>query len=145
MHQWQVGEDSVCLYAVFLIGPLVRELKMSASLTQDLQQLPLDQLQLARCQVDVSFPPGYKTRSQPHCPWYTQCNGRPQIIEVKDTGWETYHFPTINDAQRFVDLTQRNIAAGSFAGGRMPPGEQVSIQLRAAVDIERNVVVSTTA
>jgi hypothetical protein len=107
----------------------------------DLRSLPTGDLQLARCQVDVSFPPGHKTASQPHCPWYRECNGRPQIIEVKDTGWETYHFETVADATRFAEMTPQQVADGNFAGGRLPAGSQVTIQLRATVDVVRDIVV----
>ena len=109
----------------------------------DLQSVPPDDLRLARCQVDISFPPGHKIGSQPHCPWYSECNGRRQIIEVKDTGWETYHFPTVADAQRFVELTHQHVADGTFAGGRLPPRSTVRVQLRATIDVSRDVVVET--
>ena len=108
----------------------------------DLQQLSAADLTLFRCQVDVSFPPGYKRGPQPHCAWYAQCHGRPQIIEVKDTGWETFHFSTIADAERFAELTRQQVEAGTFAGGRLPAGSEVSIQLRASLDLERNIVAS---
>src|SRR4051812_39798290 len=85
-------------------------LSMSASLTNDPEELPADDFRLARCQVDVSFPSGYKTGPQPHCPWFGECNGSPQIIEVKDTGWETYHFKTVADATRFAKMTRQRVA-----------------------------------
>ena len=109
----------------------------------DLQTLPADDFRLARCQVDVSFPPGHKVGSQPHCPWYAQCNGRPQIIEVKDTGWETYHFSSVSDAQRFVELTRQRLAQGSLAAGRLPPHSAVRVQLRATIDIARDLEMET--
>ena len=112
---------------------------MSGPIIDDLKRLS-DLLQLTRCQVDVSFPPGYKAASQPHCPWYIECHGRPQIIEVKDTGWETYHFHTIGDAERFVELTKQQVESGGFAGGRLPNGSEVQVQLRAAVEIARVVI-----
>jgi hypothetical protein len=116
---------------------------MSASLIEGLQSLPKTDLQLLRCQVDVSFPPGYKFGPQPHCPWYRECNGSPQIIEVKDTGWETYHFPSVRDAQRFVEFTQQKIEEGRFAGGRFPPGSQVMVQQRATIEVVRDLAVTT--
>jgi hypothetical protein len=109
----------------------------------DLQTLPPEYFRLARCQVDISFLPGHKIGSQPHCPWYADCNGRPQIIEVKDTGWETYHFPSVADAQRFVELTRQRVAEGSFAGGRLPPRSVVRVQLRAVIDIAQDVELET--
>jgi hypothetical protein len=115
---------------------------MSAFLTSDLEKVAIADLRLARCQVDISFPPGYKTGSQPHCPWYRECNGAPQIIEVKDTGWETYHFPSLGDAQLFVEMTRQRVADGSFAAGRLPPGSQVTIQQRATIEVVRDFMVT---
>jgi len=115
---------------------------MSRSLIGDLEQCS-DDLRLIRCKVDVAFPPGHKVRSQPHCPWYADCNGRPQIIEVKDTGWEIYHFQTVADAQRFVELTQQQMEKGRFAGGRLPARSVVRVQLRASIDIARDIEVQT--
>lgn len=109
---------------------------------EELKTPHMDDLRLVRCQVDVSFPPGYKTGSQPHCPCYREHNGSPQIIEVKDTGWETYHFPSVGDAERFAEATQRRVAAGTFANGRLPAGSQVTIQLRATMELARDVVVT---
>jgi hypothetical protein len=116
---------------------------MSEAVLDDLQAVPSNELRLARCQVDVAFPSGHKTGSQPHCSWYAECNGRPQIIEVKDTGWETYHFQSVSDAQRFVELTGRRIAEGSFAGGRLPPRSVVRVQLRAMIEVARDVEIET--
>lgn len=111
-----------------------------------LEILPLnssDDLRLFRCQVDISFPPGFKLSSQPHCPWFRDFHGMPQIIEVTDTGWETYHFTAIADAQRFVEATRLHVADGSFAGGRLPPGSSVTIQQRATIELARDFVVAT--
>jgi hypothetical protein len=80
---------------------------------------------------------------QPHCAWYAECQGRPQIVEVKDTGWEIYHFPSLPDAQRFAELTQQRIAEGAFAGGRMPAGAQVTIQVRATIEVAKDISVTT--
>src|SRR5436190_23691057 len=101
------------------------EIAMSVTVIDDLQLLPTVAVRLARCQVDVSFPPGYKLGPRPNCPWYRECNGSPQIIEVKDIGWETYHFPSVGDAQRFAETTRRHVEEGNFAGGRLPPGSRV--------------------
>ena len=116
---------------------------MNGSMLNDLRALPPDDLRLARCQVDVAFPAGHKIGSRPNCPWYVECNGRPQIIEVKDTGWETYHFQTVPDAQRFVELTRQRIAEGSFADRRLPSRSTVRVQLRATIDIARDVEIET--
>jgi hypothetical protein len=109
----------------------------------DFSTLSPEKLHLSRCQVDVSFPPGYKSGPQPHCPWYAECHGRPQIVEVKDTGWEIYHFPSVDDARRFVELTRQRVAEGSFASGRLPPRSAVRIQLRATVDVACDVEIET--
>lgn len=100
-------------------------------------------LRIQRCQVDVAFPAGYKLASQPHCPWYREFNGSPQIIEVTDTGWETYHFPTIAEAERFAEATRRHVEDGTFAGGRLPPGSEVTVQQRATLELIRDVVIAT--
>jgi hypothetical protein len=106
-----------------------------------IEQNDVNDLQLTRCQVDVAFPTGLKTGSQPHCPWYGDFNARPQIIEVLDTGWETYHFPSITEARRFADHTRKMVEDGVFAGGRLPPDTSVRIQLRATLDLREDYVV----
>jgi hypothetical protein len=118
-------------------------LRSDNRLLSDLQASSPDELRLARCQVDVAFPAGHKTGSRPHCLWYAECNGRPQIIEVKDTGWETYHFQSIQDAQRFMELTREHIVDGSFAGGRLPPRAVVRVQLRGTIDVARDLEIET--
>lgn len=109
----------------------------------ELEKATPSDLRLVRCQVDVAFPPGYKLACQPHCPWFREFNGSPQIIEVTDTGWETYHFASIADAERFAEATRRHVADGTFASGRLPPGSEVTIQQRATLELVRDVVVET--
>jgi hypothetical protein len=106
----------------------------------NLQTLPAADLRLCRCQVDVAFPPGFKVGSLPHCPWFRDFAGMPQIIEVTDTGWETYHFQNVADAENFAEATRRHVENGTFAGGRLPLGSSVTIQLRATIEIARDFV-----
>src|SRR4051812_42380267 len=100
----------------------------------ELNTIPAD-ARLVRCQVDVAFPTGLKQGSRPHCCWYPDFGARPQIIEVMDTGWETYHFTTVADAERFADHTRRMVEDGAFASGRLPADADVTIQLRATLEL----------
>jgi len=118
----------------------LKESKMANPLLDDLQQIDPNWMRLARCQVDVSFRSGYKTRSQPHCTWYRDYDALPQIIEVTDTGWETYHFKSLPKAQAFAEETKRRVADATFAAGRLPAGAEITIQLRATIEVARDVV-----
>jgi hypothetical protein len=119
------------------------DVRRAAKMLAHSHNLSAADLKLRRCQVDVAFPPGFKSGSQPHCWWYRDFNGAPQIIEVLDTGWETYHFCSIEDAEQFAAATQARIAAGTFAGGRLPPGSSVTIQQRATLELARDLVVQS--